>query len=103
MHATPQMTSSFPEVVIHFCIVISGVPCWASAYYGMLIGDFPDTSQHDVSGTVYAADKDTLIVVDFIYDGTAPGEEIPDYMLRWRYFIPGFCSIGCTIVSFSSV
>ncbi|XP_038046019.1 protein Skeletor, isoforms B/C-like [Patiria miniata] len=43
----------------------------AAPYYGARVGDL-STIFHDVAGTVYAADDNTLVIRGFSYDGTAP-------------------------------
>ena len=44
-----------------------------AAYHGKLIGSFPADSNHEVAGTVYAVDDDTIRIIGFFYDGSAPG------------------------------
>ena len=48
-------------------------PELAAMYYGKPLGDFPPGSQHRVSGSVKVADAKTLVIENFVYDGTAPG------------------------------
>lgn len=41
--------------------------------FGKLLGRFPDRTQHDVAGTIYVINENTIWVRGFSYDGTAPG------------------------------
>lgn len=40
--------------------------------FGKLLGRFPDRTQHDVAGTIYVINENTIWVRGFSYDGTAP-------------------------------
>nr|XP_054766285.1 protein Skeletor, isoforms B/C-like [Lytechinus pictus] len=58
-------------------LTVLGVCYCDEPYYGKLIGEFrrqgsSPSSHHDVTGTVYAVDRDTLQIINFSYDGLAP-------------------------------
>lgn len=44
-------------------------------YYGKLLGSFT-TQEHGVSGTLYAVDQETLLILNFRYDGGGPGKSL---------------------------
>ncbi|XP_003741831.1 protein Skeletor, isoforms B/C [Galendromus occidentalis] len=46
-------------------------PAPSIKYFGKLIGELP-TFAHDVRGTVYAANENTVVVTNFYYDGEGP-------------------------------
>ncbi|XP_022080796.1 protein Skeletor, isoforms B/C-like [Acanthaster planci] len=65
MAATGKLGVLLVAVVLKACASV------AAPYYGAILGDL-STIHHQVSGRVYAADADTLQILGFTYDGSAP-------------------------------
>lgn len=42
--------------------------------YGVYIGELPDPSDADIKGRVYIVNETTLQIINFTYNGKAPGE-----------------------------
>ena len=45
-------------------------------FTGGLVGTLPDLARHDISGNVYIVDSKTILIENFNYDATAPGNNI---------------------------
>ncbi|KAG8175030.1 hypothetical protein JTE90_003214 [Oedothorax gibbosus] len=65
------MLSSKVIAVALQVIFITGTVKAQTKYYGKLIGNFK-TNAHDVRGTVYIANENTIFIKDFEYDGQGP-------------------------------
>lgn len=61
------------DKILLFVVITTVIgPNSAQTKYGKELGSFPNTSQHDVAGTIYVIDETTIWVRGFTYDGTAP-------------------------------
>ncbi len=60
--------------------LVSAYTAAAAPTSGIYVGDLK-TFQHNTKGSVYVLDEKTIVVKNFQYDGTAPGDNV---VIRYR-------------------
>lgn len=60
--------------------------------YGVFIGELPDPSDADIKGRVYIVNETTLQIINFTYNGKAPGGTIISRLILSSFLQFIFCA-----------